>query len=85
MLRIPSVNVVFPDPLSPATPMLKIQGDAAIVSLKFLCSLFESFKVMNQAPSCISILNGMRGIRILFLKSQRYPTEDITFFFVYSF
>ena len=24
MLRIPSVNVVFPDPLSPATPRVKI-------------------------------------------------------------
>jgi hypothetical protein len=67
MLRIPSVNVVFPDPLSPATPMLKIQGEAAIVSLKFLCSMFESFKVMNQVPSCMSILRGMWGIRELFL------------------
>jgi hypothetical protein len=71
MLRIPSVNVVFPDPLSPATPMVKIQGDAAIVSLKFLCCMFDSFKVMNQAPSCIFILHGMWGIRILFLQSQR--------------
>jgi hypothetical protein len=32
---MPCVNVVFPDPLSPATPITKIYGDAAIVSLKF--------------------------------------------------
>jgi hypothetical protein len=55
MLRIPSVNVVFPDPLSPATPRVKIQDDAAMVSLKFLCCRGDSFNVMNQ-PSWISIL-----------------------------
>jgi hypothetical protein len=34
MLRMPCVNVVFPDPLSPATPMVKMYGEAAMVSLK---------------------------------------------------
>jgi hypothetical protein len=33
--RTPWVNVVFPDPLSPATPRVKIYGEAAMVSLKF--------------------------------------------------
>src|SRR5271157_9856 len=36
MFRTPRVNVVLPEPLSPATPIVKMYGDAAIVSLKFL-------------------------------------------------
>jgi hypothetical protein len=34
MSRIAFVNVVLPDPLSPATPMVKMYGEAAMVSLK---------------------------------------------------
>jgi hypothetical protein len=29
------VNVVLPDPLSPATPIVKTIGDRAMISLKF--------------------------------------------------
>src|SRR5665647_294427 len=63
MLRTPSVNVVFPDPMSPATPRVKIQGDAAITSLKFLCCIGNSCKVMNQVPSCIPVLSHNSALR----------------------
>ena len=32
--RMALVNVVFPDPLSPATPIIKTRGDRAMISLK---------------------------------------------------
>jgi hypothetical protein len=37
------VKVVFPEPLSPATPMAKMQGERAMTSLKFRCFMAQGY------------------------------------------